>query len=79
MRGGKRIGAGRPTKADELKLIEKLDAIIESNEVIEILKKEINKGNMRAIKLYFEYRFSKPKQDIELLNSNEVPLFKIEL
>jgi len=33
--------AGRPKKADELKLIEKLDALIDNDEVIKTLGKQI--------------------------------------
>ena len=41
--GGAREGAGRPKKADELKLIEKLDNLIDNDEVIKTLGKQILK------------------------------------
>lgn len=63
-------GGGRKTKADELRLIEKLDNIINQDEVINTLKDLIKDGNFNAIKLYMEYRFGKPKEVIENINRN---------
>ena len=42
---------GRPKKADELKLIEKLDNLIDNDEVIKTLGKQILKGDSRAMSL----------------------------
>ena len=64
-RGGAREGAGRKSKDEELKIIERLDNIIDSDEVIESLKALIKEGNFNAIKLYLEYRYGKPKETIE--------------
>ena len=68
--GGIREGAGRPTKASEIKLIEKLDKHIKQDEVIKVMKKMIDQGNFPALKLYMEYRFGKPKEVIENINRN---------
>lgn len=68
--GGARKGAGRPAKADELKFLEKLDKHIDQDEAIESLKQLIKDGNFNAIKLYFEYRFGKPKEVVENINMN---------
>ena len=68
--GGKREGAGRKPKIDELALIERLDNIIDSNEAIEKLKELIQDNNFPALKLYIEYRFGKPKETIENINHN---------
>tara|TARA_R110002012_G_scaffold130030_2_gene282477 strand:- start:383 stop:673 length:291 start_codon:yes stop_codon:yes gene_type:complete len=68
--GGKREGAGRKPKADEIKLIERLDRIINEDEAIEKLKELIQEGNFNALKLYMEYRFGKPKETIENINKN---------
>ena len=68
--GGVRKGAGRPAKADELKFLEKLDKHIDQDEAIESLKQLIKDGNFNAIKLYFEYRFGKPKEVVENINMN---------
>lgn len=64
--GGARERAGRPSKADEDKLIERLDAIMNQDEVLQKLKELIKKGDLRAIKLYFEYRYGKPKESVNL-------------
>jgi hypothetical protein len=69
-RGGAREGAGRKSKDEELKIIERLDNIIDSDEVIESLKALIKEGNFNAIKLYLEYRYGKPKETIENINRN---------
>ncbi len=68
--GGAREGAGRPKKADELKLIEKLDNLIDNDEVIKTLGKQIFKGDSRAMSLYFGYRYGKPKEKVDI-NSSE--------
>ena len=69
-RGGKREGAGRKSKDEELKIIERLDNIIESDDAIRSLKNLIKDGNFNAIKLYLEYRYGKPKETIENINVN---------
>ena len=68
--GGARQGAGRKPKEDELKIIERLDNIIESEDALNSLKELIKDKNFNAIKLYFEYRFGKPKETIENINKN---------
>ena len=68
--GGARQGAGRKPKEDELKIIERLDNIIESEDAFNSLKEQIKDKNFNAIKLYFEYRFGKPKETIENINKN---------
>ena len=67
--GGARDGAGRPKKADELKLIEKLDNLIDNDEVIKTLGKQILKGDSRAMSLYFGYRYGKPKESVDITSS----------
>jgi len=62
--------AGRPKKADELKLIEKLDALIDNEEVIKTLGKQILKGDSRAMNLYFGYRYGKPKESVDISSSD---------
>ncbi len=62
--------AGRPKKADELKLIGKLDALIDNEEVIKTLGKQIIKGDSRAMNLYFGYRYGKPKESVDISSSD---------
>ena len=68
--GGVRQGAGRPKKADEIKLIEKLDTQIDNDEVIKTLGKQILKGDSRAMNLYFGYRYGKPKESVDISSSD---------
>lgn len=68
--GGARDGAGRPKKADELKLIEKLDNLIDNDEVIKTLGKQIFKGDSRAMSLYFGYRYGKPKESVDITSTD---------
>ena len=63
--GGKRAGAGRKPKADELKLIEKLDSLIDKDAVITKLLQMIEDDSFPALKLYMEYRFGKPKETVQ--------------
>ena len=69
-RGGRRIGAGRKPKADELKLVEKLDNVIDNEIALKKLGELIAKGDIRAIQIYFNYRYGKPKGKIDI-NSSE--------
>jgi|TARA_R110000823_G_scaffold246855_3_gene370704 hypothetical protein len=64
--GGIREGAGRPKKVDEEKLVAKLDAIIDSEKVIAKLGEMCLKGDTRALTLYFNYRFGKPTEKIDI-------------
>lgn len=63
-RGGARVGGGRPPKATELELIERLSPMEDS--ALNALKIGVESGDFNFIKLYMEYRFGKPKQDIGL-------------
>ncbi len=69
-RGGRRLGAGRKPKADELKLVEKLDNFIDNEIALKKLGELIAKGDIRAIQIYFNYRYGKPKEKIDI-NSSE--------
>ena len=61
--------AGRKPKADEAKLIERLDNIIDRDEVIQILAKKIKDGDQRALTLYFHYRYGKPKESMDITST----------
>ena len=68
--GGARKGAGRKPKASEQELIERLDKVIDKDDVIKVLKKMALNGNYNAVKLYLEYRFGKPKETVHNINQN---------
>ena len=64
--GGARQGAGRKPKADEIKLIERLDSLIDKDEALSKLGELVTKGDIRALQLYLSYRYGKPKESIDL-------------
>lgn len=69
MHGGSRNGAGRKPKADELKLVERLDNLIDNDIVLKKLGELVAKGDIRAIQLYFNYRYGRPKEKIDINSS----------
>lgn len=69
--------AGRKPKDEEGKLIERLDAIINQDAAIEVLNKKIQKGDSRALELYFKYRYGLPKQKQEITLDNEPFILKL--
>tara|TARA_R110000803_G_scaffold75961_2_gene140329 strand:+ start:6174 stop:6476 length:303 start_codon:yes stop_codon:yes gene_type:complete len=73
--GGVRENAGRKKKSDELRLISRLDSIIDSNEAIEVLKEMILvERDIQALKIYMSYRFGNPSSKIELETTTiEIP------
>lgn len=60
--------AGRKPKADERKLIEKLSPLEPS--AYKALENALKEEQGWAIKLFFEYMYGKPKQQIEQTNVN---------
>ena len=72
--GGVRQGAGRPKKADELKLIEKLDALIDREARHGGGVSGTVCGDSRAMSLYFGYRYGKPKNRLTFLHPMDLIL-----
>ena len=76
--GGKRKGAGRKSKADELELLDNMDAVKAPKEVWEALAKLIEDGNERATRTWLHYRYGKPTDKIDLnTNAEALTGFKI--
>ena len=75
--GGKRKGAGRPPKADELTLIKKIDAHFDTDKMISKLAEIINNEKTResdkikAIQLLWNYRWGKPKETVNASHTFE--------
>jgi hypothetical protein len=61
--GGARTGAGRKPKAEELALIERLSPL--DDLAIKKLEAGVKQGEFAFIKMFFEYRFGKPKEKVE--------------
>lgn len=64
--GGARPNSGRKPKADEIAMIERMDAILAPDEAWEALAGKVTEGDTQAIKTWLEYRYGKPKQSVDL-------------
>jgi hypothetical protein len=69
--GGARPGAGRPSKIQEIKLIEQMDRIAVPDEIWKALLYKIKEGDTAAIKLWLSYRLGLPKQQIDVTSNGE--------
>ena len=70
-------GGGRPTKNDEIKLIEQLTPL--EPEAYSALKAGLQRGEFKYVQLFFNYYYGKPKQITEIQVEEEMPLFQIEI
>ena len=75
--GGKRKGAGRKSKADELQLIEQLDKHIDRDMVIQKLRALVDDGDFKAIQLYMNYLYGKPKETKKVKIETEKPIIDL--
>lgn len=69
--GGARLGAGRPPKADEIKVIEQMDAIAVPEDAWRKLWECCEKNDIQAIKTWLNYRFGMPKQQIDVTTQGD--------
>ena len=69
------LNSGRKSKSDEIELIERLGVL--DDEAFEQLRKGIERGEFAYVKLYFLYRFGRPKQIQDITVHSEQPLFDI--
>lgn len=69
--------AGRKSKSEELQLIEKLNAHIDSDEAIIKLKEMIDNGDFKALQLYMNYMYGKPRETKDVNLTGDVPIFDI--
>ena len=69
--------SGRKPKSVEIELIEKLQPL--EPIAFELLKDGLDSGDFKYLRLYFLYRYGKPREQKEIsINSNqEQPLFNI--
>lgn len=75
MKGGARKGAGRPSKADEVKLIERLGPL--EGKAFKALEKEIDTGDFKYVQLFYHYYAGKPKETKDITLNTEQPLFEL--
>jgi len=76
-KGTKGNNGGRPTKADEITLIEKMDAILVPDEAWTALSELVKAKDHNAIKTWLSYRYGMPKQFVEHsgMIENKPPIF----
>ncbi len=71
--GGKRKGAGRKSKADEINLIEKLSPLEDS--AFMALKDGVEKGDFKYVQLFYNYYAGKPRETRDITINEDIPLF----
>ena len=59
---------GRPPKADEIKVIEAMDAVMIPEEAWKNLAKLVQDGDVQAINTWLAYRYGQPKKTIDHQN-----------
>jgi hypothetical protein len=63
--------AGRKPKADEIKIIEQMDAIAAPLEAWQALWLKVQEGDTQAIKTWLAYRFGQPKQVTDIQSKGD--------
>lgn len=71
--GGKRIGSGRKTKEEEVKLIEKLTPL--EPLAYAALKKGLEDGNFNCVQLFYGYYAGKPRESRDITINEDLPIF----
>ena len=71
--GGKRDGAGRPSKADEVNLIEKLRPLEDA--AFQALKAGVEQGDFKFVQLYYNYYAGKPRETRDITINEDLPIF----
>ena len=69
--------AGRKSKSEEMELVGMLNKHIDKDEAIKKLKLMIDEGDFKAIQLYMNYMYGKPKETKDISITSEQPLFDI--
>ena len=64
-------GSGRKPKADEIKIIEQMDAIAVPEDAWRALWDKCQDGDIQAIKCWLNYRFGMPKQVVDVTTQGE--------
>jgi len=69
--------AGRKSKSEEMELVGMLNKHIDKDEAIKKLKVMIDEGDFKAIQLYMNYMYGKPKETKDISITSEQPLFDL--
>jgi hypothetical protein len=73
--GGKREGAGRKPKAEEIALIEKLSPL--EPLAFSALEKGLERGDFKFTQLFYNYYAGKPRETKDVTLTTEQPIFDI--
>jgi hypothetical protein len=73
--GGKREGAGRKPKAEEIALIEKLSPL--EPLAFAALEKGLEKGDFKFTQLFYNYYAGKPRETKDVTLTTEQPIFDL--
>ena len=74
--GGKREGAGRKPKAEEIALIEKLSPL--EPLAFSALEKGLERGDFKFTQLFYNYYAGKPRETKDVTLTTEQPIFNFE-
>ena len=66
---------GRPSKAEEVAMIERLSPM--QDKAYEALEKGVEAGDFKFVQLYFNYYAGKPKETKDITLNNEQPIFNL--
>lgn len=69
--------AGRKSKSEEMQLIEQLNKHIDNDEVIKVLRDKINDGDFKALQLYMNYYYGKPKETKDVTLTGDLPIYEL--
>jgi len=69
--------AGRKSKSEEMELVGMLNKHIDKDEAIKKLKLMIDEGDFKAIQLYMNYMYGKPKETKDISITSEQPIFDL--
>ena len=73
--GGKREGAGRKSKSQEIELIEKLKPLEEK--AYKALEAGIDTCDFKYVQLFYHYYAGKPRETKDITLNSEQPIFEI--
>lgn len=69
--------AGRKSKAEEVKLIEKLGALEPS--AFMALEQGLERGDFKFTQLFYNYYAGKPRETKDITVTNEQPIFNVDM
>lgn len=74
---GGHANSGRKSKAEEVKLIEKLGALEPS--AFMALEQGLERGDFKFVQLFYNYYAGKPRETKDITVTNEQPIFNVDM